>query len=146
MFDMQARRSAPEEPAAIVVAQKHKEAPTVSARAVTAQRAARLYRLLLLIRLQPQTRVTLTRKLQYDVRSFYRDIDLLRASGIHLLVSDGRYCLPEAVHTAIARLPFPDPALTLGEAQELTRGRTLAQRKLKLQITRIKKASLRKTR
>jgi len=47
---------------------------------------------------------------------------------------------------AIARLPFPDPVLTLGEARELAKGRNLAQRKLKQQITWIIKASLRKSR
>jgi hypothetical protein len=125
--------------------QKRKE-NLFTPRAITAQRAARLYRLLRLIRHEPQTCEALIRKFRYDVRSFYRDINLLRASGIRLLVSERRYCLPEAVHAAIARLPFPDPVLTLGEAQELARGRNLAQRKLKQQITRIIKASLRKSR
>jgi hypothetical protein len=40
----------------------------------------------------------------------------------------------------VARLPFPDPVLTLGEAQQLAKGRSPAARKLKQQIDRIVKA------
>jgi predicted DNA-binding transcriptional regulator YafY len=128
------------------MAQKRTPVPAVTSRAVTAERAARLYCLLKLIDRQPQTRKALRRTLRYDVRSFYRDIELFRSCGINLFLRGGCYYLPDAVTVAIARLPFPDPSLTLGEAQELAKGRNLAQRKLKQQITRIIKASRRKSR
>jgi hypothetical protein len=48
-----------------------------------------------------------------------------------------RYTLVGGVKEAIARLPFPDPHLTLGEARELAKGRTPAHRKLKSQVNRI---------
>lgn len=120
------------------MAQKRKES-VAAPRAVTAERAARLYRLLQFIRRGPQTREALTRHLGRDVRSFYRDLELLRAGGIDLPLRDGRYYLDEAVDAAIARLPFPDPVLTLGEAQELAKGRSLAHKKLRGQIDQITK-------
>jgi predicted DNA-binding transcriptional regulator YafY len=99
--------------------------------AVTAQRAARLCKLLRLLRDGPQTRSALTRRLRLDVRGFYRDLEWLRAFGIAVVMEEGRYRLDEDADRAIARLPFPDPHLTLGEAMLLARGRTAAHRKLK---------------
>jgi predicted DNA-binding transcriptional regulator YafY len=128
------------------MSKKSKENPGVMPRAVRIARAARLYRLLQLLRQGPQTRETLTRRLGRDVRSFYRDLDLLRASGMKLPLRDGRYHLRETVRGAVARLPFPDPILTLGEAKELAKGHTPAHRKLREQIERIVKAQRRKAR
>jgi hypothetical protein len=104
---------------------------------VTAERAARLYRLLHLLGGGPQTRAALTRRLRLDVRGFYRDLELLRSAGIVVPLADGRYTLDEPAADAAARLPFPDPRLTLGEATLLAKGRTRAHRKLKEQIAQI---------
>jgi hypothetical protein len=41
------------------------------------------------------------------------------------------------VQDALARLPFPDPRLTLGEAQQLARGRSTSHKKLQQQIAKI---------
>ena len=46
----------------------------------------------------------------------------------------GRYRLKENAAKIIARLPFPDPQLTIGEALQLAKGRTAAHRKIKGQI------------
>ena len=110
-----------------------------AARAVTSERAARLHRLLSLFRRGPQARGALTRALRLDIRSFYRDLELLREAGIDLPLRDGRYVLEEAVTLAIARLPFPDPHLSLGEAVQLARGRTAVHRKLRDLIQQIVK-------
>lgn len=118
------------------MAQKRKDSVDAP-RAVTAERAARLYRLLQLLRKGPQTRELLTRRLGRDVRSFYRDLWLLRGAGIDLPLREGRYYLDEDVDAAIARLPFPDPVLTLGEAQQLAKGRGPAHRKLRAQLEQI---------
>jgi hypothetical protein len=104
---------------------------------VTADRAGRLYKMLQLLATGPQTREALTRQLGLDIRGFYRDLDLLRSSGIAVTLQERRYILQGAVDKAVARLPFPDPRLTLGEAQQLTKGRTAAHRKLKEQIGQI---------
>lgn len=109
-----------------------------STSAVTAPRTARLYRLLQLLADGPQTLAALTRKLRCDVRSFYRDLKLLRGIGFVIPLSEQRYYLEGGVSDAVAALlPFPDPSLTLAEAQQLARGTTAAHRKLQGQIEQI---------
>jgi predicted DNA-binding transcriptional regulator YafY len=104
---------------------------------VTAERAARLYRLLQLLAAGPQTRAALMRRLRLDVRGFYRDLELLRSWHIDLPLVKGRYTVAGAAADAVARLPFPDPGLTLTEAIQLAKGRTAVHRKLKAQIDAI---------
>jgi hypothetical protein len=119
------------------MAKPRNSSPPPSARAVTADRAARLYRLLRLVAAGPQTRQTLMRRLRLDVRSFYRDLELLRMAGIQLELVDHRYALEGKPDRAVERLPFPDPGVTLGEARQLAKGRSAAHRKLQSQIQRI---------
>lgn len=106
-------------------------------KAVTAPRAARLCRLLLLLGRGPQTREVLARRLRLDLRGFYRDLEVLRAAGVAVSLEGRRYRLLGSADDAIARLPFPDPRLTLGEARQLARGRTNAHRKLKQLVEQI---------
>lgn len=108
-------------------------------KAVTGERAARLYRLLKLLGAGPQGRASLVRRLHLDIRGFYRDLELLRDAHIDVPLRNQRYALTERAKDAIARLPFPDPHLTLGEAAELAKGRSLAHRKLRSQVKRIVK-------
>src|SRR5947209_18549291 len=89
--------------------------PAALSKTVTAERAGRLYRLLKMLGVSPQSRGALTRRLRLDVRGFYRDLELLRTAGIELPLVKGRYSLHDSVGEAIGRLPFPDPRLTLGE-------------------------------
>jgi hypothetical protein len=105
--------------------------------AVTAQRAARLYRLVTLLAGGPQTRDAIRKSLRVDVRGFYRDLGLLRQSGIHVPLRDGHYALNMAPTTAYARLPFPDPHLNLGEARQLAQGNSAPHRKLKKLIAQV---------
>ena len=102
--------------------------------AVTPERFARLYRLLQMLQPGPQTRQTLARRLQVDVRGFYRDLEVLRTAGIQIVQTEGRYALQGDPEAAISRLPFPDPHLTYGEVQLLAKGRSAAHRRLKEQI------------
>jgi predicted DNA-binding transcriptional regulator YafY len=85
----------------------------------------------------PQTRETLARRLRLDVRGFYRDLDLLRSSGVAVTLERGRYTLKQDADSAFALLPFPDPRLTLGAAQVLAKGRTPVHRALAESIARI---------
>jgi predicted DNA-binding transcriptional regulator YafY len=78
----------------------------------------------------PQTRETIARRLRLDVRGFYRDLDLLRSSGVAVTLEAGRYTLPQGTDVALAHLPFPDPHLTLGEARTLAKGKSSAHRAL----------------
>jgi predicted DNA-binding transcriptional regulator YafY len=106
-------------------------------KAVTAERAGRLYRLLQFLGGGPRSREALIKHLKLDVRGFYRDLELLRAAHIAVTLAERRYTLEESVEQAIARLPFPDPRLTLGDALQLAKGRGPAHRKLKEQISEI---------
>ena len=106
---------------------------------VTADRAARLYKLLRLLAAGPQKRDTLIKRLRLDIRGFYRDLELLHRSGIAIELAKHRYTLEEEADEAIARLPFPDPRLTLGEVQQLAKGRTRVHRKLQQLVAQIVK-------
>ena len=106
------------------------------ARAVTSDRAARLYRLLKNLA-KPQSRPNLLKKLKLDVRGFYRDLEVLRAFGIRTRLEEGEYALVGGFEDALKRLPFPDPRLNLSEAMQLAKGRTAAHKALQAQIHRI---------
>jgi len=119
------------------MAKQRKKVREAEQRAVTEERAARLYRLLHILATSPQSRDALKKRLHLDVRGFYRDLELLRNAGITVPMRDGRYALEEAVDDAVARLPFPDPRLILGEVMQLAQGRKPAHRKLREQLARI---------
>jgi predicted DNA-binding transcriptional regulator YafY len=121
------------------MAKKHRPPSASVTGSVTANRAARLYRLLTLLAKGAQTRSVLIRRLKLGVRDFYRDLVVLQKAGINVELLDGRYSLGEPAAAALERLPFPDPGLTLGEAQQLAKGRSRAHRKLKSQIDQIVK-------
>ena len=104
--------------------------------AVTAGRAGRLYKLLLLVRTRAKPRDDLRDKLGVDLRGFYRDLELLRQLGIGITSEGDRYRLAGALDDALARLPFPDPGLSLRDALQLAHGRTDAHRKLRGRISR----------
>jgi predicted DNA-binding transcriptional regulator YafY len=103
---------------------------------VTPDRFTRLYRLVQILAAGPQPRTALARRLGLDVRGFYRDLELLRAAGVPITLAKGRYCLEGKADDALARLPFPDPHLTLGDALLLARGRSAVHQKLKAHISR----------
>jgi hypothetical protein len=104
---------------------------------VTPERAGRLFRLLTLLAVGPQSRTTLTRRLRLGVRGFYRDLEVLRRVGIHVDLTNGKYMLVEDAVQAIERLPFPDPGLTLGEARQLARGRLEVHKRIRAQLEKI---------
>lgn len=101
---------------------------------VTADRAARLYRLVKLLGQRPQAREALCAKLALTVRSFYRYLELLREVGVGVELVASTYRLRGTLAQALDRLPFPDPGLTFGDVLRLAKGRTAAHRKLKAQL------------
>ncbi len=104
--------------------------------ALTAQRAARLYKLLTLLGDGPQTRRLLLSRLKLDVRGFYRDLETLRAFKIDVAPGfDTRYALAGALDDALSKLPFPDPGLNVRDALQLANGTSPAHRKLKQRVT-----------
>jgi predicted DNA-binding transcriptional regulator YafY len=121
------------------MAKKRKPAakPALSAAGVTPERFVRLYRMVKLLAASTQTREALARRLGLDVRGFYRDLDLLRSSGVSIALNAGRYTLEQDADDALALLPFPDPHLTLGAAKLLAKGRSPVHRALAETITGI---------
>jgi predicted DNA-binding transcriptional regulator YafY len=105
-------------------------AKTTPTTGVTPERFVRLYRMVRLLAGSPQSRETIARRLRLDVRGFYRDLDLLRSSGVAVDLEAGRYTLTQGIDDALAHLPFPDPHLTLGEARALAKGKSTAHRAL----------------
>jgi hypothetical protein len=101
---------------------------------VTEERFARFHRLLKYLGSGPKTRERLIKHLRLDVRGFYRDLEVLRSSDIQVALEEGRYRLKEGLASALERLPFPDPRLTLGQARQLAKGRSPAHRVLQEQI------------
>ena len=51
-------------------------------------------------------------------------------------IGESRYHLDGDLDEARARLPFPDPLLTVGEARQLAKGRTAAHRWLQQLLAR----------
>src|SRR5438552_3327299 len=75
---------------------------------LTSLRAARLYRLLLLLGNGAQTRGFLLRRLRIDIRGFYRDVEALRTLGIEVIAGeDTKYTLAGNLDDALEKLPFP---------------------------------------
>jgi predicted DNA-binding transcriptional regulator YafY len=116
---------------------KPRAKPTLPAAGVTPERFVRLYRMVKLLTGSAQTRETLARRLKLDVRGFYRDLDLLRSSGVSVTLVAGRYTLEQDADDALALLPFPDPHLTLGAAKTLAKGRSPIHRALAETIARV---------
>lgn len=102
--------------------------PTTS---VTVERAARLSRLLKLIAKTARPREVLLGKLNLDVRGFYRDLKTLRDRGIAVTAAGDSYRLHEDLDDARAKLPCPDPMLSVSELRVLAKGNTDAHRKLR---------------
>src|SRR4051794_40582705 len=96
---------------------------------LTTGRVSRLYRLVQLLGTGPKSRTFLLKRLKVDTRGFYRDYEKMRAFGVAMEMHDGRYVLMETVSEALARLPFPDPGLSVQEALLLSTGRTPAHKK-----------------
>lgn len=102
-------------------------------------RGGRLYKLLKLVAAATVPREVLLRKLKTGMRTFYRDIDLLRACGVTVLVRGDGYRLKGTLSEALDLLPFPDPELTFGDVETLRKGRTPTHAKIRQLFLRITK-------
>jgi predicted DNA-binding transcriptional regulator YafY len=98
---------------------------------VTLERASRLARLLKLIAKTARTREALLAKLHLDVRGFYRDLKLLRDRGVLLSADRDSYRLLEDLDDARAKLPAPDPMLSVADLKALSKGTTDAHKRLR---------------
>jgi predicted DNA-binding transcriptional regulator YafY len=112
------------------MSKKRAAAAGIPSKTVTLERAIRLHQLVRVLAQEPKTRPALLQRLNVDIRTFYRDLEVLRECRISVRLTKKRYGLEEKIATAVNRLPFPDPNLTLGEAMQLAKGRTPVHRKL----------------
>ncbi|WP_165071794.1 hypothetical protein [Paludisphaera rhizosphaerae] len=97
---------------------------------ITRQRASRLYTLVRLLEDRPRTRDEILKTQRIGLRTFYRELDLLKRCGVKVLHKDKLYTLAPTPGGAEGRLPFPDPQLSFAEMSELARCECEAGRRL----------------
>lgn len=98
---------------------------------ITLGRAARLHRLVMTLAGGPGSREQLLGGLGIGLRTFYRELELLKRAGVKVRLINRSYTLLTTAEEAQGRLPFPDPQLSFAEMAELARcpgpaGRRLA--------------------
>jgi len=86
---------------------------------ITLGRASRLHHLVLLLAERPRTRETILVDLAIGLRTFYRELDLLKRCGVKIRHKEKAYTLTSTAAEAEGRLPFPDPQLSFAEMAEL---------------------------
>jgi hypothetical protein len=99
---------------------------------ITLGRAARLHRLVAALGAEPRTREQVLADLSIGLRTFYRELELLKRVGVKVRLVGRAYELQTSLDEAEGRLPFPDPQLSFAEMAELSRcpcdaGRRLAE-------------------
>jgi len=88
---------------------------------ITLGRAARLHRLVMLLADSPRTRDEILSGLSIGLRTFYRELELLKRCGVKIQHKSKAYVLQGTAAQAEGRLPFPDPQLSFAEMAELAR-------------------------
>jgi predicted DNA-binding transcriptional regulator YafY len=86
---------------------------------ITLQRAARLYRLVGFLAASPRNRTAILAELRIGLRTFYRELELLKRCGVRVRHKTKLYFLLATAEQAEGRLPFPDPQLSFAEMAEL---------------------------
>jgi predicted DNA-binding transcriptional regulator YafY len=99
-------------------------------------RSARLYKLLSMIAGSSRSRQVLMKRLKLDLRSFYRDIESLRALSIPIECHGDQYTLAMSLDEALNYLPFPDPEFSVREVLILSEGRGAVHQALREKVDR----------
>jgi hypothetical protein len=86
---------------------------------VTLQRASRLHRLVWFLAESPRSRETILSHLGIGLRTFYRELELLKKFGVKVKHRGKEYTLLASAEQAEGLLPFPDPQLSFAEMAEL---------------------------
>ena len=97
---------------------------------ITLQRAARLHRLVRYFASAPRTRPVILAELRIGLRTFYRELELLKKCGVKVRHRQKLYHLVPTAGEALGRLPFPDPQLSFAEMAELAVCECAAGRRL----------------
>src|SRR5262245_5181136 len=85
---------------------------------ITSPRAARLCRLVRFLAEAPRDRPAVLSELQIGLRTFYRELELLKRCGVKVRQRSKLYSLLATAEEAEGRLPFPDPHLSFAEMAE----------------------------
>ena len=88
---------------------------------ITLGRASRLYHLITLLAQLPRSREIILNNLGIGLRTFYRELELLKRCGVKVQHKQKLYSLATTAEHAQGRLPFPDPQLSFAEMEELAR-------------------------
>src|SRR5438270_4697083 len=88
---------------------------------ITLGRASRLHHLVMLLAQAARTRDEILAALRIGLRTFYRELELLKRCGVKIQQRNKSYTLLATAAQAEGRLPFPDPQLSFAEMQELSR-------------------------
>jgi hypothetical protein len=67
----------------------------------------------------PRTRSVILSELRIGLRTFYRELELLKKCGVKVRHKHKLYHLLPTAAEALGRLPFPDPQLSFAEMAEL---------------------------
>ena len=86
---------------------------------ITLQRAARLHRMVWFLAETPRIREAILSNLNIGLRTFYRELELLKRCGVKVRHRNKQYTLLATAKHAEGRLPFPDPQLSFAEMAEL---------------------------
>jgi len=97
---------------------------------ITLGRASRLYQLVTRLQTEATSREALLESLGIGLRTFYRELDLLKRCGIKLKREGKSYLIRSTTAEAEVLLPFPDPQLSFAEMAELARHPGDAARRL----------------
>ena len=88
---------------------------------ITLARASRLYRLVGLLADGADSREGILQGLKVGLRTFYRELELLKKCGVKVKQAGKVYQLhTKDKEEAQGRLPFPDPQLSFAEMTELS--------------------------
>ncbi len=88
---------------------------------ITLSRASRLHRLVSILGAESRTREEVLSSLSIGLRTFYRELELLKRVGVKVRLVGKQYELQTSLSDAEGRLPFPDPQLSFAEMAELSR-------------------------
>lgn len=97
---------------------------------ITLQRAARLRELVELLKAAPRERSAVLSELRIGLRTFYRELELLKRCGVKVRYQNKHYQLLTPPELAEGLLPFPDPQLSFAEMAELASCDCAAGRRL----------------
>lgn len=101
-----------------------------SAGHITLGRAARLYRMVTLLAARPRRRPELLSTIRIGLRTFYRELDMLKRLGVQVKLDGKAYTCRTTAREAEELLPFPDPQLSFAELAELATGSGSAAQRL----------------